>query len=466
MRTAARRLLALVVVVAVLAAVGVTGREAWLDGRLNGIICGGDCGPEFITAPDGLAAAAPARPAPPPTESTAVDPDAVLAAVADELDADALGPHVGFAAASVDPDGPVVTRGDGTFVPASTTKLLTALAASHRIPAGTRFTTSVVDAGDDGVVLVGGGDPYLTLKRDGESSTVQRAALADLADDTAEALRSAGRDAVAVGFDDGLFAGPSINPDWESDYVPGQVVTPITALWVDQGIRDGARDRRPAVAAGERFADLLRSRGIEVTGDVERVDAPAGAPDLAVARSATAAQIIEMLIRVSDNEAAEVMLRHVALATGAPATFAGGAGAVVEALDDLGVDTDGLQLFDGSGLSRRNQISPTTLVEVVRRGLSTPGAAAVVDDLPVSGFSGSLSSRFARADAGLVQAKTGTLTGIRSLAGYAIDADGRPVVFAVMIDRVDRAQTFASQLALDDVAAAIVDCSCGAAGAD
>ena len=65
--------------------------------------------------------------------------------------------------------------------------------------------------------------------------------------------------------------------------------------------------------------------------------------------------------------------------------------------------------------------------------------------------------RFAKltSSLGMVRAKTGTLTGVHSLAGYAIDAGGRPVVFAVMADRTSKVAPLQAQAALDKVAAAI-----------
>ncbi len=461
-RRAARRLLVLAVVVAVLGGVAVAGRLAWLDGRLNSVICDGSCGPEFIAAPAGLDRSAPSeRAVSPAPDLSPVDPDAVLEAVGPALDDEALGRQVGFAAGGTRPGDRVAVTGDDVLVPASTTKVLTAVAALDLMPAQSRFATSVVDGGDERVVLVGGGDPYLTDQRDGSSSTVQRADLATLADRTADSLQRAGRDTVTLGFDDSLFTGPSASPAWESTYVSGQIVTPISALWVDTGISQGVRSGTPAEAAAERFADLLRSRDIDVAGGVDRVEAPDGATTLGEVRSATVAQIVETLIARSDNEAAEVMLRHAAIAAGSPATFDGGAEAVVASLGGLGIDTEGLRLFDGSGLSRGNQISPLTLVGAVRSALDTPGLAAAVDNLPLSGISGTLDDRFDDDVAGLVRAKTGTLTGIHSLAGYAIDADGRPVTFAIMVDRAPRDAFAETREAVEDVAAAIASCSCG-----
>ncbi len=455
------RLLVALLMILVVAGGAVAGRSAWQDGRLNPIICDGSCGPSNVIAPPGLRAGGPAPTATSPQPAlSAIDPEAVVAAVDAQLSDGVLGPHVGFAAAAPAGTSPVAAVGDGAFTPASTTKLLTGFAALATIDPQKRFETSVVDAGER-IVLVGGGDPYLTATRGKGSMRVERAELKTLAEKTATALKDAGRTSVRLGFDDTLFSGPSISPTWEDDYVPGNVVTPVAALWVDQGVTDGIRSSNPAQSAADRFADLLGDAGVKVTGDVAGTAAPQDAATLATVRSATAAQIVEALVRTSDNEAAEVMLRQTAIAAERPATFVGGAQSVTAALKAAGVDTAGLRLYDGSGLSRRNLISPTTLVDVVRASLATSRGAAVIDDLPVSGFSGTLATRFDRATRGLVRAKTGTLTGVHSLAGYAVDADGRPVVFAVMTDDADQMKSLAAQSAVDDVATAVARCSCG-----
>ena len=115
-------------------------------------------------------------------------------------------------------------------------------------------------------------------------------------------------------------------------------------------------------------------------------------------------------------------------------------------------------------MSRDNRISPTTLAQTLRVAAGSSRTSELLADLPVSGFTGTLVNRFAGLTTarGSVRAKTGTLTGIHSLAGYAVDAEGRPVLFAVMSDRSDKLQPAAAQAALDEVAAAIATCRCGA----
>lgn len=440
------------------------GVAAWGRGDLNRLICDGDCGPSNVIAPAGLAPVPePAAVSPTAPDAGPIDPAKLAAVVAPQLDDSVLGPRVGFAATS--PDGTeLFSSGTKAYAPASTTKVLTAFAALSTIDPGTRFRTTVVRTAD-GIVLVGGGDPYLATKRAGKNDDrVFQADLTTLARRTASALKKAGTTTVTLGYDASLFTGPDASPAWEPSYLTGNIVTPISALWADQGVVNGVHGLDPAGAAARTFEDLLADRGITVTGSPASTDAPDGAEVVAEMRSATLGQIVETLIRVSDNQAAEVVLRQVAIAAGRPASFEGGTAAVVAALEAAGVDTTGLRLDDGSGLSRDNRVAPSTLVQTLDAALGSSQASGLVADLPVSGFTGTLVTRFAdlAAARGAVRAKTGTLTGIHSLAGYATDADGRPVLFAVMTDRADEDQPLQAQAALDQVAAAIATCSCGA----
>ena len=436
----------------------------WSRGDLNRLICDGDCGPSNVIPPRSLTAdTLPADQSPGQPAPGEVDPAKLRSAVSSALGASVLGRHVGFSAIAPSDGRELASSGAGTYVPASTTKVLTSFAALSLIDPQTRFTTRVVTSGDR-IVLVGGGDPYLAVRINKRTDPVARADLTTLADGTATALKKSGTTSVSLGFDASLFTGPDASPAWEPSYVSENIVTPVSALWADQGVHNGVRAKDPAASAARTFAGLLEDRGITITGEPAAVQAPDGAAVVAAVRSATVEKIVETLIRVSDNQAAEVMLRQLAIAAGKPATFDGGTQAVTDVLTAADIDTEGLVLHDGSGLSRRNRIAPLTLAETVNVAASTPRASALITDLPVSGFTGTLVDRFARltSSLGMVRAKTGTLTGVHSLAGYALDAEGRPVVFAVMADGTSKVAPLEAQAALDKVAAAIAACRCGA----
>lgn len=385
-----------------------------------------------------------------------------------------LGPHVLAAVAPLAPGPPTLTRGSDDAIPASTTKLVTASAALLALGPDRVFTTRVVAGAPGapgagrGIVLVGGGDPYLASApaEADEPPYPPRADVVDLARRTARALKARDTLGVRLTYDASLFTGPADNPQWERDYVPDGVVAPIAALWVDGG-RDPSgfgRVADPALAAATTFADALRATGIRVVGRPVAGEAPAAADELAAVDSAPLREIVERLLQVSDNEATEVLLRHVGLSVEGDASFGGGRRGVTRTLTAEGIDLTDTTLYDGSGLSRRNRMAPATLVDVLRLATTRPELGAVLSGLPVAAFTGSLVDRFtagAPEGRGRVRAKTGTLTGVASLAGIVTDAGGRPMLFVLMADRVAPVDGTDAEVALDGAAAALAACRCG-----
>ena len=434
--------------------------------------------PARIPPPPGLTLPAPARSLPPVAAAASpvrADPAAVRRAV-DRLAASRkLGPHVVVRVAQL-ADGRLLYRhGSGPVVPASTMKLLTMVAALATLGPDHRFTTSVVATPQSPrIVLVGGGDPLLARTPAGDGSYPHRADLDTLAASTARALRALGRHTVRLGYDASLFAGPGVDRHWEPSYVPDDVVSPISALWVDEGRqRTGlaARTRTPARAAADVFARALERRHIKVRGTPAPAVAPTtahGGRPVARVRSAPLAEIVQHIVEVSDNEGAEVLSRQVAVARGVPASFAGGARSVRRGLGGLGVSTSGDVIHDGSGLSRDDRLDPATLLAVIRAASSAqhPGLRAAVANLPVAGFSGSLTYRFDKGSPlalGTVRAKTGTLTGVHGLAGTATSADGAVMSFVAIADRVKPVNTLDARVRIDRLAGALGGCRCARA---
>ena len=227
------------------------------------------------------------------------------------------------------------------------------------------------------------------------------------------------------------------------------------------------RSADPALSAAQVFAEALAKQGIQVVGRPRPAAADTEPDVLAEVESAPLEQVVQWVLEMSDNEGAEVLFRHVALATDRPGSFTGGSAAVRDVLADLGIDTTGQRILDGSGLSRDDRVAAETLLAVVGAAADEdhPELRPVAVDLPVAGFTGSLTYRFATGDdAGLgrVRAKTGTLTGVHGLAGTTTDLDGTVLSFAVVADRVKVENTLDARAAIDEIAAALAGCSCGA----
>lgn len=408
-------------------------------------------------------------------QATDLDVPALRKALRGRLGDDALGRRVAVGVSTLD-GGDRWSTGPAAWTPASSTKVLTSVAALHALGPDHRFETTVTGTvatggGPARVTLVGGGDPYLAASAvPAQQAGSAEPAGADLATLAVQVRAALGDDArVRLQYDDQLFSGPAVNPAWPADYVPDDVVAPIGALMLDGGREaDGARADAPAAATAAAFAAALRDAGVRVVGGPRPGASAAGAEVLASVSSAPLADVVDAVVSRSDNEGAELLLRHVGLADGGEGSFEAGVRAVLAELDDLGVDTRGVRLHDGSGLSRDNVIT-------TRAALGTLAASAAADHpdlraawtgLPVAGFSGTLAHRFGTAEdgLGLVRAKTGTLTGVHALVGTVLDADGVPLLFVAVADRVPPVRALDAQAGLDEIAGAISDCSCAAGG--
>jgi D-alanyl-D-alanine carboxypeptidase/D-alanyl-D-alanine-endopeptidase (penicillin-binding protein 4) len=195
-----------------------------------------------------------------------------------------------------------------------------------------------------------------------------------------------------------------------------------------------------------------------------RKQATTGAVELAGVESAPIADLVELALTDSDNTIAEVLARLVARAAGRPASFADAGPAVLDALGRLGVGTAGAKLAGGSGLADGSRLSAQTLTAIL--SLAAKGGNAKLDSLlsglPVAGASGTLGDRYQTGPSsfgrGVVRAKTGTLTGVTSLAGFVLDQSGRLLVFAFLADATG--PTGPARAALDTAASTLAGCGC------
>ncbi len=373
---------------------------------------------------------------------------------------------------------------DTPTVPASVTKLATGVAVlAARGPAYRIPTRAVAGPNPGEVVLVGGGDPTLGVDKNGFYPGAAR--LDDLAAQVRDALGGTAPTKVIV--DSSLFTGPVFEPGWDADIPTGGFGAAITALMTDGARKDPALARRtaeetnhaaervpqPDLTAGRQFAKLLGltggaaqvTRGAAPTAGGSGSAGPAPGTELGKVESLPVIRLVDIMISDSDNVIAEAMARQVALAKGKPGSFAGGAAATDEVLGELGLPAGEISLADGSGLSRTNRISPSLLTDLITLAGngSHPELAAIFGGLPVGGWSGTLDERYraaaTAAGAGVVRAKTGTLSGVNAIAGTVLTADGRLLTFAVLTDRTQGSLDETRQ-ALDRITAALAGCGC------
>ncbi|MFR9676065.1 D-alanyl-D-alanine carboxypeptidase/D-alanyl-D-alanine-endopeptidase [Streptomyces sp. TR06-5] len=346
-------------------------------------------------------------------------------------------------------------QADRPVVPASTIKLATSVAVLTARGPDHRIGTPVVRTADGRVVLVGGGDPTLTEDD-----------LADLARDTAQALRQsnggAGRPKVRVGYDVSLWSGPVQHPIGRNENL-----APVTPLTVNEGRLDDShhgpapRATDPSADAARTFARQLSRQGVAVSGTPEKVTAGGKAEPLAEHRSATLRALVERMLTYSDNDLAEALARQTAVATGRPADFRGAGRAVHAQLRKQGLPVQGAHFADGSGLDRADKVTARLLTSLLTRAAAPghPELRTILTGMPVAHFTGTLGSRYGgEHGAGVVRAKTGTLTGINTLAGTVADADGRLLAFA--FTATGTADPAAAKNALDRLASALADCGC------
>ncbi len=396
--------------------------------------------------PDTVATSAAGRVSPPSTPATVTPPSpapttpaplpdpAILATKLGKVSRTGLG-ATGIVVIDPATGRTLASRGDRPLIPASTLKLLTTLAALDTLGPDRRLTTSVVSPKRGQLVLVGGGDPTLTDKQ--SKSAARPASLQSLAKATIAALRSAGVKKVSVGYDAYLFPGPSYSADWPAPWK--SFTARVSALLVNSGKLDAWHAApNPPRAAAEAFAARLRAGGITVTG-VSAAKGRGVTTVLAEVQSAPLSAIVAHTLRYSDNVAAEVLARHVALATGRRGDFAGASAALKTWLRDRGLWVSGMRIVDGSGISTRAAVSPSVLARAIKLALDDTRFASVLDGLPVAGVSGTLKDRFAdppeKPGRKVVHAKTGTLPGVAALAGWVTTRDGAKLVFAAMVNK-------------------------------
>jgi D-alanyl-D-alanine carboxypeptidase/D-alanyl-D-alanine-endopeptidase (penicillin-binding protein 4) len=329
-------------------------------------------------------------------------------------------------------------------IPASNLKVVTAAAAVEVLGPGTVFTTKVVGpapvggvvAGD--VYLVGGGDPVLSEQWYTQPSATRKRPPVHATgfEALADAMASAGITRITgqVLGDGSRYDDERHPPGWSSAIRASADGVPVGALVVNDSIsQSGGIASDPAKSAAQTLRRLLRDRGIQVGGAAGTGPAPDGSGTLATVTSAPLSDIVNEMLVTSDNLTAEMLVKEIGVTTAQQGTREAGLAAVSARMVEWGVPVDQFALADGSGLSRENLITCDGLLRVLQRGSRTD---VVGGGLARAGQAGStLDGKFEQAGLkDVLQAKTGSLSGVKALCGYMPVSDAHDVEFVLILN--------------------------------
>ncbi|WP_445304762.1 MULTISPECIES: D-alanyl-D-alanine carboxypeptidase/D-alanyl-D-alanine endopeptidase [unclassified Microcoleus] len=383
------------------------------------------------------------------------------------------------------------------FIPASNAKLLTTAAALQKLGADFRIKTSVYSGENGSLYVAGRGDPSIAeaqlkslaqqLKQRGISQVNQL-----IGDDSyfqgsavnpnwewEDAQAGYGAPINSLIFNQNAidlllspqalgqplkvtFAEPKLANQWqvqnnsvtvaenESEFIEVGREFDRPIIRVSGQLKVGAEPESAYVAVVnpannflQYFQQALAAEGIPVKQALVASASSNLNQELATVESPPLAELVRETNRESNNLYAEVLLRLLGKVTDkvpVPQEDTGESGLkeVKAVLTQLGVNPNSYILADGSGLSRHNLITPEALVQTLRFMANSPTASIYRQSLPIAGESGTLKNRFnTTPNRVIMQAKTGTMSGVSALSGYIEVPNYEPLVFSIIVNQSD-----------------------------
>ncbi|MEG4024568.1 D-alanyl-D-alanine carboxypeptidase/D-alanyl-D-alanine-endopeptidase [Microcoleus sp. S13C4] len=383
------------------------------------------------------------------------------------------------------------------FIPASNVKLLTTAAALHKLGADFRIKTSVYSGENGSLYVAGRGDPSIAeaqlkslaqqLKQRGISQVNEL-----IGDDSyfqgsavnpnwewEDAQAGYGAPINSLIFNQNsidlllspqdlgqplkvTFAEPKLANQWqiqnnsvtvaqsESEFIEVGREFDRPIIRVSGQLKVGGEPESAYVAVVnpannflQQFQQVLAAEGIPVKQALVASNYRNFNQELATVESPPLAELVRETNRESNNLYAEVLLRLLGKLTDKMPqqqedTGEMGLKELKTVLTQLGVNPNSYILADGSGLSRHNLISPEALVQTLRFMANSPAASIYRASLPIAGENGTLKNRFNNTpNRVILQAKTGTLSGVSALSGYIEVPNYEPLVFSIIVNQSD-----------------------------
>ena len=287
--------------------------------------------------------------------------------------------------------------------PASVIKLLSATSVLSYIDAQKVFNTNIFLGTDPGTIVINGEyDPWVSMIQS-QAEKMGRTSLPRLGFNTINRYKE----------------------------ITGKKATRLKILYTGLFPQDLAN-----------YQAFLKKRGIRTTAEkITPEDALLKSADpLVLSVSPTLETMVKWTILWSDNVLAERLARLAAVTSGQAFNTQGVENTFHTVLTSFGIDPDKIEVSDGSGLSKQNRVTAKAIADLLMKIRNEPKYASIYDGLPIGGVSGTLQNRFlttAPQAVGLVHAKTGTLSGTVSLAGY-VDSEDRQYIFVAIADKIPR----------------------------
>ncbi len=400
------------------------------------------------------------------------------------------------------------------FIPASNTKIVTGAVALHRLGAGHRWETRLVATGPirDGTLrgdlwVVGGGDPHLERQDLGAlADRLRRAGVRRVSGDlVGDGRRYPGPQwgsgwmwtDVYSGWGAGISAlrlhpgrirasllpGPSLGDsarlvlrsggplptirnrartgppgsEVRLDFVPDpRFDPPALEGWVPaeaDSVDLYLAPDHPTTHVLEAFADSLGSEDVGIAGEVRRArrdEEPTGVAWSDTLRSDSLGAVLPELLKPSDNQIAEMLVRALGVEESQRGTAEAGLDVMEEQLREWGVEAGAIDLRDGSGMSRYNQVTPAAMTRLLRRLWQLPDFELFRDAMPAAAEDGTLDGRLLGTPAaGELRGKTGSLSAVHALSGYVRAGDGRTLVYSLLLNGYDSSSDVA--VAMEDL---------------
>jgi D-alanyl-D-alanine carboxypeptidase len=287
--------------------------------------------------------------------------------------------------------------------PASVMKLLSGVATLKHLDPESTFSTKISIGVDSRTLVIQGSyDPWISTSYIA-ARKMNRVSLPTLANKSMAMLKKANEGSLK-----------EITVIYSKLY--SQDVSNFKSFWAQRGFKPEMR----AVSSAE---SLAKAGEISVS-----------------AESPTLYEILEFTLLWSDNLLSERLARLASRAAGYTFNIEGVAQTFNQVLTDLEIDPTKLKVLDASGLSKENRVTASLIGQLLYKIHKDEKYNLIYSALPVSGISGTLESRFlktAPTAVGLVRAKTGTLNGTVTLAGYVESVD-REYIFVTLADDIQR----------------------------